>query len=236
MTEDPMTGNTPSVRDSGADGAYRVHALLESQTLRTLEDANEAFLLLLAQQLGREPGPLTLGLPGAVLPRIAALAPAARALAARCPYALFNLQFGNGGFWSEAARSAPAPVPAGGSEALAFAHTAVFMAWHLAQGDELAAALVLGMTPAVRAAWRALPLSAVTPAAAAAWPALRARWAEHRLFWPALIAAATARDALAMDQVHRLGLQLLAADGLREQLAPARGRAAQPARAAPARD
>ena len=231
-----MTGSIPSVRDSGADGAYRVHALLDSQTLRTLEDANEAFLLLLARQPGREQGGLTLGLPGEVLPRVAALAPAARALAARCPYALFNLRFENGAFWSEAARGAPVPAPSGGAEALAFAHTAVFMAWHLAQGDELAAALVLGMTPAVRAAWRALPLSAVTPAAAAAWPALRARWAEHRLFWPALIAAATARDALAMDQVRRLGLQLLAADGLREQLAPARSRAPQPAHAGPVRD
>jgi hypothetical protein len=232
MTEDPMTGSIPSVRDSGADGAYRVHALLDSQTLRTLEDANEAFLLLLTRSRERAS---PFGLPGEVAARAAALAPAARALAARCPYALFNLQFENAAFWSEAARGPPAPVPAGGSEALAFAHTAVFMAWHLAQGDELAAALVLGMTPAVRAAWRALPLSAVTPAADAAWPALRARWAEHRLFWPALIAAAEARDALAMDQVRRLGLQLLAADGLREQLAPARSRAAQPARAPPAR-
>jgi hypothetical protein len=232
MTEDPMTGSTPSVRDSGADGAYRVHALLDSQTLRTLEDANESFLLLLARQPGRAQGALTLGLPADLLSRIAALAPASRALAARCPYALFNLQFENGVFWSEAARGAPVPASDSGSPALAFAHTAVFMAWHLAQGDELAAALVLGMTPAVRAAWRALPLSAVSPAAAAAWPALRARWAEHRLFWPALIAAAATRDALATDQVRRLGLQLLAADGLREQLAPAR----RAARSAGARD
>jgi hypothetical protein len=232
MTEDPMTGSTPSVRDSGADGAYRVHALLDSQTLRTLEDANESFLLLLARQPGRAQGALTLGLPADLLSRIAALAPASRALAARCPYALFNLQFENGVFWSEAARGAPVPASDSGSAGLAFAHTAVFMAWHLAQGDELAAALVLGMTPAVRAAWRALPLSAVSPAAAAAWPALRARWAEHRLFWPALIAAAATRDALATDQVRRLGLQLLAADGLREQLAPAR----RAARSASARD
>ena len=231
-----MTGSIPSVRDSGAESAYRVHALLDSQTLRTLEDANEAFLLLLARQVAREGRALTLGLPGEVLLRVVALPPASRPLAARCPYALFNLQFENSAFWSEAARAAPVPVAAGSADALAFAHTAVFMAWHLAQGDELAAALVLGMTPAVRAAWRALPLSAVTPAAAAAWPGLRARWAEHRLFWPALVAAATARDAQAMEQVRRLGLQLLAADGLREQLAPPRTRAAQPVRAAPARD
>jgi hypothetical protein len=39
-----------------------------------------------------------------------------------------------------------------------------------------------------------------------------------------------------MDQVRRLGLQLLAADGLREQLAPARSRAPQPAHAGPVRD
>ena len=45
-----MTGSTQSVRDSGADGAYRVHALLERQTLRTLEDANEALLKAMADQ------------------------------------------------------------------------------------------------------------------------------------------------------------------------------------------
>jgi len=231
-----MTGSIPSVRDSDAAGAYRVHALLELTTLRALEDANQAFLSLLSGQARRAPGGAAFGLEGELLERVAALTGGPRALAARCPYALFDLQFDNGAFWAEAAQGAPVPVAAGGSEALAFAHTAAFMAWHLAQGDELAAALVLGMTPAVRATWRALPLSAVTPAAAAAWPVLRARWAQHRLFWPALIAAAATRDAPASDQVRRLGLQLLAADGLRGQLAPQRLRSAQPARATPARD
>ena len=79
-------------------------------------------------------------------------------------------------------------------------------------------------------------MSAVAPAAAVAWPALRARWASHRLFWPALIDAAAARDELAVDRVRRLGLQLLAADGLRAQLAPARMRPAPPAHAADASD
>jgi hypothetical protein len=98
----------------------------------------------------------------------------------------------------------------------------VFLAWHFAQGSELTAALVLGMTPAVQEAWRGLPFTGIERAAIAAAPYLEARWGAHARFWPGLLDSAEEGDEAAAEKLRLLGLQLLATDGLRSQLPPSR--------------
>jgi hypothetical protein len=96
----------------------------------------------------------------------------------------------------------------------------VFLGWHLAQNNELTAALALGMTPTAREAWRGLPLSALDRAAMAALPRLEARWGTHARFWPRLLDAASEPSGARLEAVRLLGLQLLAAGGMPASAAP----------------
>ena len=224
-----MTRTDVQVHDTLPEGAYATRAVLDAGTLETVEEANASFLGLVAERHARTPGAPALGLPGGIVARVAALDAAARSRAARCRYTLFNMRFEDARFWSGALLDGPRAAPGSGPDDAPFARTAVFFAWHLVQRGDLAAALALGMTPAVEPAWRALPLSRLDRAVMAALPQLLARWGGHPRFWPRLLeAAARDRDDLAAD-VRLLGLQLLAADGYRAQLAsqPLRERSLQ---------
>lgn len=213
-----MTRTDVQVQDALPEGAYAMLAVLDASTLETVREANATYLGLVAERHARAPGAPALGLPGGIVARVAALDALARNRAARCRYTLFNARFEDAPFWRSVVRDGPRATHASAEDA-PFVRTAVFFAWHLVQRADLAAALVLGMTPAVELAWRALPLSALDRAAAAALPQLVARWGGHPRFWPRLLDAAVRdRDDLA-DDVRLLGLQLLAADGYRAQLA-----------------
>jgi hypothetical protein len=217
------------VQDALPEGAYAARAVLDAGTLDMIREANASYLGLVAERHARAPGAPVLGLPGGIVARVAALDAAARSRAARCRYTLFNMRFEDAPFWQCLVRDGPRAMPGGNPDDAAFVRTAVFFAWHLVQRGDLAAALALGMTPAVELAWRALPLSTLERAAMAALPQLGARWGGHPRFWPRLLeAAARNRDDLA-EHVRLLGLQLLAADGYRAQLAnqPLRERSTQ---------
>jgi len=161
--------------------------------------------------------------------RLLRLLPAERETLAAAPFALFDLRFGDTVFWS----SVLGPREGGVGEALAtlagatanplapgrWVRASVVLAWHLAQRSGLAAALTLGMTPAVQALWCGMPLALLEPAAAAAEGAVLARWGAHPKFWGRMLAAVERHDAAGLQAVRHLGWQLLATDGLRSSLA-----------------
>lgn len=166
------------------------------------------------------------------------LGPERETLAA-APFALFDLRFGDAVFWGNVLAPAnsvadvrgplaqPLPHAAAPSLAHPTAHAvtpgrwvraSVVLAWHLAQRGGLAAALTLGMTPAVQSLWSGMPLALLEPAAAAAEAAVLARWGAHPKFWGRMLAAVERRDAAGLQAVRHLGWQLLATDGLRSSL------------------
>jgi hypothetical protein len=181
-------------------------------TLREIHDINKSFLahaaaLLAGVRAGNADGlgyvPVVLGLPGG-----------ARSLAAQCPYTLYDLRFQDGAFWRSVVAetcAAPPVTPA----AAAFGRAAVVLAWHLVRSRELAAPIVLGMAPSVLELWRAMPVSALDHVVASALPHVSARWATNARFWPALGRAASGGNPQQLTDVRLLGMQLLAADGVR---------------------
>ncbi len=201
-----MAEHLSSVRD-GAVLPYAAQAVLDARTLAALTEANDSFLALIAGAAA-EPGvPAQLGIPAATAARVAELAAPERARIASCPYTLFDLRFGDAAFWS--APLPPRPAAPASPAGLAFARTSIFLAWHLAHSNALAAALVLGMSADVQRAWRALPLSELDAASHVVLPHLRARFGSHPSFWARLLAGTPA----ASDSARLLGLQLLAAAG-----------------------
>lgn len=203
------------IHDSADGAGYLAQAVLEPNVLATIREANIGFLALIARHRAISAGGGVFGLGAAAVTGIAALHAAGLRAAASCPYTLFNLRFGDAAFWSDVARQPGRSGSGGLSDEATFARTAIFLGWHLAQCSDLTPALVLGMTPAAQQAWRGLPLSAIDRAATAALPHLRARWGEHPLFWPKLVAAPDREDRTRRHSVRLLGLQLLAADGIR---------------------
>ncbi len=211
-----MFENAGGINDADG-GGYLSHAVLDDSTRTSIRETNAAFLMLVAHRHAAWPGGGAFGLDAGSVARIAALDPAGRRASADCPYTLFNLRFEDAEFWEAIARDPGARGTAGVTGEAAFARTAVFLAWHLAQHSDLAAALVLGMTASVQMAWRRLPLSALDGAASAVLPQLAARWGDHPRFWPKLLEAVAPVDRARADAVRLLGLQLLAAQGIRSQ-------------------
>jgi hypothetical protein len=197
-----------TVRDA-SETPYLARAVLDDATLDSIREANLQFLNLVAARsaAGRAE---SLGVPFAVGARVRELAPSAREDVAGCPYTLFNMRFEDAAYWrGPGAAVAAAPTVAD----LAAARTGAFLAWHLAQSNDLGASLALGMGPAAKRAWRGIPVSAIDSLAAAALPFLRARWGAHPTFWPVLVASTGPAARPRAEAVRLLGLQLLAADG-----------------------
>ena len=196
---------------------------------QALAEANRGFLERITTRAAAGSGGL--GLHGRVFglaPEHAArllrlLGPEREALAG-APFALFDLRFGDAVFWGQVlapAENAVAEWRPPVTPAMApgrWVRASVVLAWHLAQRGGLAAALTLGMTPAVQALWSGMPLALLEPAAAAAESAVLARWGTHPKFWGRMLASVERRDTAGLQAVRHLGWQLLATDGLRSSL------------------
>jgi hypothetical protein len=206
-----MIERSDAVHD--APCGYRAHAVLDAAMCESIRETNLAFLALVAASAAAQPGTGAFGLPPEVAAGVGTLDARARRAVAGCPYTLFNLRFEDAPFWDGVAQAAHLPGSASLSDEATFARTAVFLAWHLAHHAALGAALVLGMTDAVQAAWRRLPLSAIDRAATVALPHLAARFPGHPRFWPRLVAV-DEPEGRAAEAVRQLGLQLLAAEGI----------------------
>jgi len=201
-----MWESSPSVRDGAGADAYAGRPVLDTALLQAIHDVNASFLRHASAILPDDcVGQLAavLELPGPV-----------RAIAAQCPYTLFDLRFQDGAYWRSVAAETRPALPLSGS-AGAFGRAAVFLAWFLVRSGGLAAPIMLGMAPAVTEIWRELPVSDLDHVAGAVLPQLTGRWADHSRFWPALARAAQAGNAQQLTDVRLLGMQLLAADSVR---------------------
>ncbi len=196
-------------------------SLLDAATRLALGSVNRAFLDL-AVELAEEGRLRTIsGLPPRAIDSL--IHPeAGERLCASLPYALFDLRFGDGGWWESevaaagAVQDAPPAAPCD-ERLIAFARAAVMFAWHLAATRASAARLVLGIAPATIAALAKLPLAAVERLARRVAPALTARFGSRTRFWLQFEGCAAHPDERAVDELRKLGLQIQGAESARLQ-------------------
>lgn len=200
------------VRDAGEVG-YAARAVIDANSLDSILEANRLFLQLVVTRSATAGDAEAFGLPSAVAARIRGLDVPGLHAVAECPYTLFNLRFEDAAFWRGIAHATATGTLGSLADDVAVVRTAVFLAWHLAQSNDLAASLVLGMSEEVRRAWRGIALSGLDRAAIAALPHLQARWGRHPTFWLRLLDCTRPDDRARAEAVRLLGLQLLAADG-----------------------
>jgi hypothetical protein len=185
-------------------------ASFSAQTLASLRELNHRFLDLAAAH-SESPGDLKMRQETAA--PIASLSQQARAAAADCPYALFDLRFHDDAHWrarlGDSWRIADQAAVA--DDVTAFTRLALFYAWHLASTPKLGAQLWLGMAESTAAAFRAASLDRLPALAASEAANLSARWNTSTFYWRALAAAAARGDPPRLRRVQLFGLQLGAA-------------------------
>jgi hypothetical protein len=203
----------------GADWSER--SLLDATTRRALGSINLAFLDLAAELA--EEGRLKQipGLPPRALDSLIDPAAGPR-LCERLPYALFDLRFGDGSFWSAEIAAAggvqDATAPAAADErVVAFARAAIMVVWHLAQTRTAGARLVFGASPATIAAVAAMPVAAVERLARRIAPSLSARFGSRTRFWLQFEGCAASPDDRSVNMLRQLGLQIQGAESARVQ-------------------
>jgi hypothetical protein len=169
----------------------------------SLRELNRRYLVL-AAAAGSAPS----------LSRVASLSPAQLAAAADCPYALFDVRFGDEQYWVRRLHSpawhvadAPPVLP----EAVEFVRLALFYVWHVASGAPLHAQLLLGMPRAVAAAFALLTVDRLPGIALAEACNLTPRWHTCDAYWNALIDAAARPSAAALRHAQLRGIQFAAA-------------------------
>ncbi|MEX2148720.1 MAG: hypothetical protein WD793_00760 [Steroidobacteraceae bacterium] len=196
-------------------------SLLDGLTRRALCSINLAFLDL-ATDLAEE-GRLKLisGLPPRAVDAL--IDPdAGQRLCERLPYALFDLRFGDGGFWESEIAAAGGvqdaeSAPAADDRIVAFARAAIMLAWHLAQTRAAGARLVFGTSPATIAALASLPVATMERLARRVAPALTARFGTRARFWLQFEGCAVRPDDQSVDMLRQLGLQIQGAESARSQ-------------------
>jgi hypothetical protein len=196
-------------------------SLLDHATRRALCSINLAFLGL-ATELAEE-GRLRLisGLPSRAIDAL--IDPeAGRRLCERLPYALFDLRFGDGGFWESEIAAAGGvqdaePMPVVDERIVAFARAVIMLVWHLAQTRAGGARLMFGAAPATIVALASLPVAAVERLARRVAPMLTARFGSRARFWLQFEGCAVHPDDQAVNLLQQLGLQIQGADSARLQ-------------------
>jgi hypothetical protein len=196
-------------------------SLLDAATRRALGSINLAFLNL-AIELAEE-GRLKLisGLPPRAIDSL--IDPdAGRKLCDGLPYALFDLRFGDGNFWSSEIAAAGSvqdaqAAPAADDRLVAFARAAIMLVWHLAQTRTAGARLIFGASPATIAAVAAMPVAAAERLARRVAHAVTARFGSRTRFWLQFEGCAAQPDDRAVNLLRQLGLQIQGAESARCQ-------------------
>jgi len=205
-------------------------SLLDGPTRRALGSINLAFLNL-AMELAEE-GRLKLisGLPPRAIDSL--IDPdVGRKLCDSLPYALFDLRFGDGNFWSSEIAAAGSVQdaeqgPAADDRLVSFARAAIMLVWHLAQTRTGAARLIFGASTATIAAVAAMPVAAVEQLARRAAAVLTARFSSRARFWLQFEGCAVHPDDRALNLLRQLGLQIQGAESARGQALQRRHRRA----------
>jgi hypothetical protein len=149
------------------------------------------------------------------LARAAALSPEQIAAAANCPYALFDVRFGDSSYWAPRLQSAApwrvADAPQFAIEAVEFVRLALFYVWHVATSAPLHTHVLLGMPRNVAAAFALLTVDRLPAIALAEAGNLTPRWHNCDAYWNALIDAAANPAGAALRRAQLRGIQFAAA-------------------------
>jgi len=196
-------------------------SLLDGATRRALVSINLAFLDL-AGELAEE-GRLKQipGLPPRAIDSLIGVEAGPR-LCERLPFALFDLRFSDGGFWSAEVAAAggvqdATSQPAVDERIVAFTRAAVMVVWHFAQTRASGARLVFGASPATVAAIAGMPVAAVERLVRRVAAALSARFGSRARFWLQFEGCAARPDPRSVDLLRQLGLQIQGAESARGQ-------------------
>ena len=185
------------------DEVWAQDARLPSEILDSLRDLNLQFPELMRPSSGYRRLP------------VADLTPVQLESVARCPYALFDLNFSDAVHWQlrlDGARQWKVADDAlTDARAVEFARLALFFAWHAVRVHGVSAQLTLGLTPPGVQAFRGVGLKRLPALAPAASLQLAPRWQDSNAYWNALFKAAAGRDRSRLERVQLYGVQLAAA-------------------------
>lgn len=227
-----------SARNKEVVPGTRAPVLSRALLARTHELNADYVELMLAERSLPVPGPGAEALPARALDALEALDATARGALAACPFTLYTLGFDDQRFWDAALKGdtpgddgiearygaiSPAPMQA------AFCEMALFLAWHTAQSQRLAARFLFAMPDAVVRLFVHAPLWRIRRVALD-YPGLATpRWPRNPAFWPDLIRFAEADDAR-LEAARLLGNQLISSELDGTLPRPARRRVALRAR------
>ena len=203
------------------DADWSERSLLDAATRRVLASINHAFLDL-AGELAEE-GRLKQipGLPPRAIDSLIDLE-AGQRLCERLPFALFDLRFADGSFWSSEVAAAGGvqdaiAQPASDERIVSFTRAAIMVVWHLSQTRASGARLVFGASPATIAAIAGMPVAAVERLARRVAAALSARFGSRARFWLQFEGCAARPDPRSVELLRQLGLQIQGAESARGQ-------------------
>ena len=203
-------------------------ALPDERTVMALAGLNRDFLGLVGNQAAASPGQPALGLP-AQLAGGAARAAALNGVKLRLPFALFDLRFRDGRYWSAQA-SAAAAVRDGPAAAtldprvLQFTREVLIFAWHTVQRDAAAARLTLGLDDGTESVLSDLPVGALEGVARRSAPVLAARFCSRERFWELLLGDGQSATPQRLTRMRLLGQQLQGMEAARARLLHRRAR------------
>jgi hypothetical protein len=135
---------------------------------------------------------------------------------------LFDLRFGDGGFWENEIAAAggvqdATPLPAVDERMVTFARAVIMLVWHQAQTRAASARLVFGAAPATITALASMPVGNVERLARRVATALTARFGSRTRFWLQFEGCAVRPDDQSVNLLRQLGLQIQGADSARQQ-------------------
>jgi hypothetical protein len=207
-----------SAGEGGGPGQLGLQPWLRPETLESLGELNESFLVLLAQPSGL-PGATTDALTRQLAELWPLLDAPARRRAAACPYLLVDAGFADPARWQAAATREVGDahrarygtyfdVPA----ATSLARAVFTYAWHLVHSQAAAARLLLGMPAASAFVIGQYTLLQIQELAESHPEWLQPRWPARLQLWRELLLAAAAGEAGALARARLRGFTLLAAE------------------------
>lgn len=201
--------------------------VLSAALLARIHELNRDYVeLLLAQHLapacGRcEAGSCAESLPVKVLDALGQMSRASRHALAATPFALCSLGFDDPQFWSAAladVRQGTEPVEArygvlsAAPMHAAFCEIALFLAWHTAASNRVAARVLFALPDTLATKLVAAPLWQLRQIAMDYPGVLTPRWPANPAFWPDLVRFAAAADSRRLKTAQLVGNQLIAAE------------------------
>lgn len=212
--------------------------VLGAALLARIREMNRDYVeLLLVRRSLPDPDPHSQCLPVKVIDALRRMPAASRHALAAAPFALYSLQFDDRQFWTtaladtepgreiesiEARYGAPDGIPGAAPMHAALCELALFLAWHTAASNRVAARVLFALPDTLAVKLVAAPLWHLRRIAMDYPGLLTPRWPANPAFWPDLIRFAAAGDARRLETAQLLGNQLIAIE--LEGLSPRTGK------------